>query len=141
LVGIAKEAIVDRPGYRWPNRRLTLGAATFGGTMQIILHVVAEPRVRGSLREWVISDLERSTDYQLRITREKKTGRNPGWAKVKAEGVNGTMNIDWDAHSKTLTARAIGREGKIPGVLVGRFIRYLVEKHLEEVKAVTIHSM
>ena len=78
--------------------------------MQIILQVMARSSLRESLREQIISELE-DGDYEPEITRERKRGRDPGWAKVKAIGENGIMNIDWDAHSKTLTARAIGRRG------------------------------
>ena len=59
--------------------------------MQIVLNVMARPATRKSLRETIISDLQKS-DYGLEVILEKKIGRTRGWAKIKADGLTGALN-------------------------------------------------
>ncbi|HEY7157601.1 MAG TPA: hypothetical protein VH575_26835 [Gemmataceae bacterium] len=107
--------------------------------MQIVIHVMARPSLRESLREIVIADLQK-WDYQLEIEREKKVGRRNGWAKIKARDLAGAINIYWHANSKTLIVRVVGRQGT-PGELVGRFISYLLHHRRKDVSSVAIRTM
>ena len=69
-----------------------------GGSMQIVLHVMAKSKVRKSLREIVIMDLQ-GFEYDLDVTYEKRIGRPAGWAKIVGKNLNGASNISLDAHS------------------------------------------
>ena len=106
--------------------------------MQVVFHVVARPSLRESLRELIIADLQK-WDYHLEVESEKKIGRRGGWAKIKAKDLPGVINISWHPGSKTLTARAIAKQGNTPNPLLGRFVSYLLECRQRDVRSVTIH--
>jgi hypothetical protein len=108
--------------------------------MQIVVHVMARPSLRESLREIVIADLQK-WEYELEVEREKKIGRRHGWAKIKAKDLGGAINIHWDANSKTLIVRVVGKRGKTPGELVGRFIGYLLDHRRKDVSSIAIRTM
>lgn len=111
--------------------------------MQVVLHVLAKPSLRKSLREAIIADLEK-WDYGLDVTSEKKRGRTNGWAKIKAScdvPCCGAINIQWDNISKTLVGRAISKRGNLPNELLGRFVSYLIEKRRKDISSLTIRSV
>jgi hypothetical protein len=108
--------------------------------MQIVVHVMARPSLRESLREIVIADLQK-WEYHLEVEREKKIGRRSGWAKIKARDLPGAINIYWHANSKTLIVRVVGRQGNTPGDLVGRFIGYLLQHRRRDVSSIAIRSI
>src|SRR5688572_8617943 len=81
--------------------------------MQVVVHVMARPSLRESLREIVIADLHK-WEYQLEVEREKKVGRRSGWAKIKAKDLSGAINIYWHPNSKTLIVRVVGKKGTAP---------------------------
>jgi hypothetical protein len=116
--------------------------------MQIVIHVMLNAKSHGSLRELIIDDLEKiaweddqGRPLNLDVLSEKKQGRPSGWAKIKAKGVTGALNISWDAHSKTLTARAVGRGGNKPTDLVGRFLNYLLWQRHKKITSVVIRTI
>lgn len=108
--------------------------------MQIVVHVMARPSLRESLREIVIADLQK-WEYHLEVEQEKKVGRRSGWAKIKTKDLTGAINIYWHANSKTLIARVVGKQGNTPGDLVGRFIAYLLEHRRRDVSSIAIRTM
>jgi hypothetical protein len=108
--------------------------------MQIVIDVMARPSLNESLREIIIEDLQR-WEYDLDVTLEKKRGRRGGWAKIKAADVYGALNIAWHPNSKTLIARAVGKQGNNPGELVGRFVAYLLQHRRREIVAMTIRTI
>jgi hypothetical protein len=108
--------------------------------MQIVVHVMARPSLRESLREIVIADLQKR-EYNLDVESEKKLGRRSGWAKVKAADLTGAINMSWHANSKTLIVRVVGKQGNTPGELVGRFIGYLLERRRRDVSSIAIRTM
>ncbi|HJZ54294.1 MAG TPA: hypothetical protein VKE74_05020 [Gemmataceae bacterium] len=105
--------------------------------MQVVLHVMARPGLRESLRELIIADLQR-WDYGMGVEAEKKVGWRGGWAKIKAADLPGVVNISWHASSKTLIARAIARNGHTPNELLGRFLAYLLDRRRRDVTGITI---
>ena len=107
--------------------------------MQIVVHVMARPSLRESLREIVIADLQK-WEYHLEVEREKKLGRRNGWAKIKAKDLTGAINIYWHANSKTLIVRVVGKQGP-PAELVGRFIGYLLQHRRKDVSSIAIRTM
>jgi hypothetical protein len=109
--------------------------------MQIVLHVMARPKLKRSLREVVIEDLQRIDDYNLDVTYEKRKGRPGGWAKVQASDLDGVINVSWDPHSKTLTARAIARQGNSPSELVGRFVYYLLDQRKKDIAGISMRAI
>jgi hypothetical protein len=108
--------------------------------MQIVLNVMARPSTRKSLRETVIADLQ-SADYGLEVVFEKKIGRRRGWAKIRAAGLKGALNISWHAPSKMLIARAVSKKGNTPGDLVSRFVRYLLERRRRDFTSLILHTL
>lgn len=105
--------------------------------MQVVLHVVAKPKLTGSLRQLVIADLQK-WEYELEVEYEKKVGRERGWTKIKAKDLHGVINISWHGGSKTLIARVIAKRGNTPHALVGRFLSYLLERRGRAVRTITI---
>ena len=107
--------------------------------MQIAFHIVARPSLRESLREIIIADLDKGQS-ELEVEYEKKNSRPNGWAKIRAKGLHGVINITWDPTSKTLIARAIAKQGNTPNALLSRFIAYLLDHRRRDVRTITIHS-
>src|SRR5262245_614322 len=100
--------------------------------MQIVATIHGKSSYPQSLREIIIKDLK-DWDYQLAIEVEKRPGRSNGWAKVKAEGLPGVINISWDGPAKLLVARAIAKQGNAPNELLGRFLSYLLERRRKRI--------
>jgi hypothetical protein len=91
----------------------------------------------GSLRKAITQNLENG-GHELLYVKEGKTDRSPGWAKIKARGVRGIINIEWDADQRMLTARAIAEKGNYPHEVLGIFVGYLVQKHRKRVTAINM---
>lgn len=81
-----------------------------------------------SLRKAIANDLGRGKHRVLWIESAKVRGRSGGWSKIKAIGIAGVINIDWDGVGKTLTIRAIAEKGKRPDEIMGEFVGYLFKK-------------
>ncbi len=100
--------------------------------MQIQMQVFAKRRGGSttSLRTRVIRDLRDRGYDPLYLVRAKDVERKPGWAKVKANGINGAINIEWHPDSAFLSVRAICRgKGNVPHIILGHFVAYLLERH------------
>lgn len=108
--------------------------------MQIVMHILAKPSFRGSLRTAIIEDLE-TWECGLDLVFEKKKGRKTGWAKIKAKGCPGAINIHWDQHSKTLIGRAVSRKGNCADKLVGLFVEYLLCKRGKSISALAMRTI
>ena len=106
--------------------------------MQTAILVHCNSRIRGSLREAIASDAKLE-DYHLYVERRKKSGRNPGWTKLRStEGDSGVVNLEWDKATKTLTARVVSRSRKVPALTIGLFVNYLFDRHVRRIRAITI---
>jgi hypothetical protein len=109
--------------------------------MQIVVYVMPKSskslKSRKSLREIVIEDIQKGK-VQFEVEYERKVGRENGWAKIKARGVNGAINLTWEPYSQTLIARGVSKGGNTPGELLGRFLGYLLEHHQTDVSSIVI---
>jgi hypothetical protein len=87
--------------------------------MQTIVQVVCTKGL--SLRDNVARD-HRLSKYDLEVVSKKKSGRSPGWTKVRRlkAGAQGALNIQWDGSTAVLTCRVVNREAGRPKV-VGDF--------------------
>ena len=93
---------------------------------------------RGSLRQFITRDLHLVDHEKLYVTQFKAFDRPSGWAKLKARGVRGVINIKWDGSLKMLTARAIAEKGNYPHELLGIFVAYLVENYRKQITGINI---
>jgi hypothetical protein len=91
-----------------------------------------------SLRKLIIKDLNRRPHDSLFVEGAKSQSRSPGWAKIKAVGVRGALNLEWEASQRMLTARAIAKKGNLPHELLGIFVAYLVERHGKRISSLNI---
>jgi hypothetical protein len=106
--------------------------------MQSVLQVSCKPGRGQSLRQRIVSD-EKIRDFGLHVQTRKVAGRNPGWAKVRSDdGHPGAINIEWDASTSTLLARVVTRHAQPAGALIGGFMRYLLARHVRQIRAITI---
>lgn len=105
--------------------------------MQTIIQVVCSKA--GSLRDIIAGD-NRLTNFGLEVVSERKSGRSPGWTKVrsKAQGVRGSINIQWNASTRILTCRIITRGKGKPNRAVGDFMDYLLAHHRSRTKVITV---
>jgi hypothetical protein len=104
--------------------------------MQIKMQAFA--RRGGSLRQRITRDLETRGHERLYLERSKSVERSPGWAKIKATGVFGAINIEWDSNQQMLTARAIAKKGHLPHELLGIFLAYLTQRHGRRISSINI---
>lgn len=106
--------------------------------MQTVLHVSCNPRRGQSLRQRIVND-DRIGEHGLYVRARKVQGRNPGWAKVRSsEGDAGAINIEWDPSTSTLLARVVTRLPYPAGDLIGRFVGYLLIRHVKQIRAITL---
>jgi hypothetical protein len=87
-----------------------------------------------------VADDSKLEEYNLRIVKEKKAGRKPGWTKVKSSMSDrqGTVNIQWNANARVLMCRVINRGAGKPSLLVGDFVDYLLARHNKRVGHIMI---
>ena len=106
--------------------------------MQTVIHVTCKRNA--SLRQRILDDISRLDGYGLEVALHKAHARNPGWAKIHGttNDVRSALNFDWDGRTKTLTVRAVHREGKKPGILVGRFVAYLLGRHRSRIRMMVV---
>lgn len=92
-----------------------------------------------SLREKIVND-PRLENYELKVSEKKKMGRNQGWAKIHSReaGVQGAINIEWDAQLKILYCRVITKGTSDPSQIIGKFISYLLSRYKKKVQAINI---
>ena len=106
--------------------------------MQTVIHVTCKRNE--SLRQRILDDDTQLGRYGLEIAQRKVHDRNPGWAKIHGTdyAAPGALNFDWDGPTKTLTVRAVNKQGKKPDVLVGRFVAYLLGRHRSRIRAMVV---
>ncbi len=104
--------------------------------MQTVIEVVC--RGRKSLRE-EIKDDRRLNEYGLEVVECKRSGRNPGWTKLRSTvGASGAINIEWRESSRTLTCRVVRRNRASSDNVVGDFVRYVLARYRKRIVAVLI---
>ena len=109
--------------------------------MQVIIHIMVNPSEQEeSLRKKIITDLSEN-GHGLEVGRQKKRGRQKGWADITAKDCHGALKISWDNSSKTLTARAITKGGNRPDLLMALFIRYLICERAQEIGTIVIRTL
>lgn len=107
-----------------------------GSEMQTVIQVISNQNQ--SLRDRIVND-PRLEWYKLKVSTEKKKGRNRGWAKIHGTGnIQGALNLEWHASTRTLAGRVVNRGDGCPAQLAARFISYLLSKYREEIIAIHI---
>src|SRR4051812_34775108 len=101
----------------------------------IVIYVVCKPRSK-SMRDAIVNDRALS-DYRLRLVRQKKPGRKPGWAQlVSDEGYHGGIRIEWHGDTKVMVCRVVTRGAGNPSSIIGDFFWYLFDKHHGRIQAI-----
>ncbi len=93
----------------------------------------------GSLREAIAND-KRLEKFQLTISRQKISGRNPGWAKLHSTDpeVPGAINLEWNPATKTLMARVVTKGRNTPELITGEFITYLMRCQRRRIRSILL---
>ncbi|MEJ5369893.1 MAG: hypothetical protein WHT08_16385 [Bryobacteraceae bacterium] len=104
--------------------------------MQTVIQVISNRNE--SLRDRIVND-PRLVSYRLRVSTEKKKGRNRGWAKIHGSGdIQGALNVEWHASTRTLVGRIVNRGDGCPALLAAQFILYLLREYRDERIAIQI---
>lgn len=90
-----------------------------------------------SLRKKIANDVKLE-DYNFYVLEQKNNFRSGGWLKLRASGINGTLNIEWDAKTKILWTRVVNKGQGKPDKIVGDFVSYLLGRHNKIIKAIHI---
>ncbi len=108
--------------------------------MQTAIQVICTGGV--SLRQRIAGDRKRLERFDLKLGRERKPNRNPGWTKVNGVGdVWGVLNISWDTATRTLTCRVVNKRLATPHRIVGRFVDFLLCRYSTRIKAISIFKV
>ncbi len=93
----------------------------------------------GSLREAIAND-KRLEKFQLAISSQKTSGRNPGWAKLHSTDpeVPGAINLEWNPTTKTLMARVVTKGKNTPELITGEFITYLMRCQRRRIRSILL---
>jgi hypothetical protein len=104
--------------------------------MQTLIDIHCSPGP--SLREKIAKDAKLA-DYRLKVLKEQKPGRSPGWLKLKSTESNcpGAINVQWQ-QSRALRCRVINRAGGRPDAIVGDLVSYLLARHRKRLRAVLV---
>jgi len=105
--------------------------------MQVLVFI---PCTKGdSLREAIVNDPDLQ-QFQFSLIEVKRKGRNPGWAKLKSalQGVDGAINLKWEASSQTLQCRIITKGDGDPAPIVGDLVAYLLQRYPERIQGINI---
>jgi len=102
--------------------------------MQILVQVLS---TRGtSLREAIMND-EKIGAFGLQVVEEKRSGRSPGWAKVRSnDDRRGALNLEWDTSAAILSCRIVTRGSRKPSPVVGDFINYILTRFPNRVQSI-----
>lgn len=104
--------------------------------MQTVIQVISNQNE--SLRDRIVND-HRLESYKLKVSAEKKKGRNRGWAKIHGTGnIQGALNVEWHASTRTLAGRIVNRRNGCPAALAAQFLRYLLSRYRDEIIAIHI---
>lgn len=93
----------------------------------------------GSLREAITND-KRLEKYNLAVIRQKRSGRNPGWAKLHSidPEVPGAINLEWDPATKTLLARIVTKGKNTADRITGDFVAYLMRCQRRKIRSILL---
>jgi hypothetical protein len=103
--------------------------------MQTVIQIVSSRT--DSLRERIVNDADLG-QYGLRVETEKKKGRTHGWAKLYGDAAQGALNLQWLAAPRALLGRIVTKGDSCPALLAGTFLRYVLARYREEIKAIHI---
>jgi hypothetical protein len=93
----------------------------------------------GSLRARIGGDDRGLGKFHLEVVRRLKPGRPHGWSKLRStRGVNGAINAEWDAKSKTLSCRVITRDSSDPSGITGDFVAYLLKRCRTRIQVINV---
>ena len=104
--------------------------------MQTLIQAFCKGKLT-SLRQTIANDKELG-DFGFSIAEEKNNKRAGGWLKLKGDGVDGVLNIEWEASTKILSARIVNRKKGKPDLIAGNFVSYLLGRHSKRIKAIHI---
>ena len=78
--------------------------------------------------------------HNFEILLERKTGRAPGWTKLRspAEGRRGSINIQWSSATKVLSCRVVNEGSGKPNLIIGDFVNYLLQRYRRRVQLITV---
>jgi hypothetical protein len=119
-------------------RRRGVAAAETDGSIVMQIQMQAFAKRRSSLRRLIVQDIEDGGDDRLHVEECHAKGRANGWSKLRAKGLPGAINIEWDADQSMLTVRAIAKRGNTPHELLGLFLSYLIKRHGKKVASVNV---
>jgi hypothetical protein len=94
-----------------------------GQTMQSVIQVTCYRG--GSLREALAND-KYLAKYHLAVSRQKTSGRNPGWAKLHS--------TEPDVHG----ARVVTKHKSTPDRITGDFIAYLIRRQRTRIRSILL---
>jgi hypothetical protein len=105
--------------------------------LQTLVHVYCTPGL--SVRDAIANDPRLSAN-RFELVRERKSGRSPGWTKIRSEAEDrrGSINIQWNAATKVLSCRVVNKGSGKPNLIVGDFVDYLLRRHRRRIKLITI---
>ncbi len=105
--------------------------------MQTLIQVVC---TKGRSMRDVIADDSQLGSYDFRILEEKKSGRKPGWTKLRStmSDRRGAVNVQWSANTSILMCRVVNRGAGRPHLLVGDFVDYLLGRQKKRIRHITI---
>jgi hypothetical protein len=105
--------------------------------MQTVVEVVSSKGA--SLRDAIASD-RRLSKYGFAVLKEKQPGRKPGWTKIRSTDASrrGTINIDWNNSTHTLTCRVVNRGKAKPSLVIGDFVSYLLGRYSSRLKLLMV---
>ncbi len=104
--------------------------------MQTLVHVYCQGNLT-SLRKQISEDTKLN-DYNLWVIENKNKSRASGWSKIRSDGDDGVLNLEWDAKTKLLLARAVNKMKTKPDMIIGNFISYLIGRHHKKIKLINI---
>ena len=87
-----------------------------------------------------IANDKRLEKYHLAVLRQKRSGRNPGWAKLRSSepDVPGAMNLEWDPATKTLMVRVVTKGKNTADRITGDFIAYLMRYQRRRIRSILV---
>jgi hypothetical protein len=102
----------------------------------MLVHAVC---TRGrSVRDAILRD-SRLEEFGLVVSKGRKVGRKPGWAKLHStEQLPGAINLEWDGDAAVLIARVVSRGRQRPSAIVGHLVDYLVDRHHRRIMTITV---
>lgn len=105
--------------------------------MQTLVHIFCTPGP--SVRDAIANDPRLGSHY-FEILLERKSGRSPGWTKMRSEVEDrrGSINVQWNAATKVLSCRVVNKGSGKPNLIIGDFVDYLLQRHRRRIKLITV---